>query len=530
MKKRSFVVIALVLLATVVVCGAQEKVLRWNLNTEPPTLDPALAHDTTSLLVIGQIFLGLTDYDPASGEIIGELAIDWEVSDDGLIWTFHIRQDAVWTDGTPVTAHDVEYSMKRMLDPATAATPANLLWVVKGAYPYNTGAGTADDVGIRAMDDYTIQFELDHPVGFFPALATRVVVPVPRQAIERYGDKWTEAGNIICNGPYMLQEWVHDDYLVLAKNPTYYDAANVEIDEIYCYMIVEASTAMAMYEAGELDVCRTIPLPDMDRVKTDPVLSKEYRSSPRLGTYYFGFNCTKPPFDNPLVRKAFASAIDRQALIDYILKGGQRPALTFISPGVPGHIDGLEEGVGYPYDPEAAQAYLAEAGYPNGEGFPEVTLMFNTSEDHRAVAQFAQQCWQEVLNVKVNLANQEWKVYLTTLEQDAPQIFRLGWMASYPDGYDYLKRNFDSRTPEDYARYHNPEFNHAIDMLERESDPAERMAWFRLAETLLCDTDCACIPLYYYTMNELTKPYVVRDYYATINDVPYFQNWDILPH
>lgn len=528
--KKLLYVLGLALLLVGLACGAQEKVLRWNLGTEPPTLDPALAHDTTSLLVIGQLFLGLTDYNPATGDIIGELATDWEVSKDGLIWTFHLRRDAMWSDGTPVTAHDVEYSMKRMLDPATAATPANLLWVVKGARAFNTGKGTADEVGIRALDDYTIQFELEHPVAFFAALATRVVVPVPRQAVEKYGDKWTEAGNIVCNGPYMLEEWVHDDHLVLVKNPYYYDAEKVKIDRIYCYMVVEASTAMAMYEAGELDVCRTIPLEDMDRVKTDPVLSKEYHASPRLGTYYYGFNVTKPPFDNPLVRKAFASAVDRKALIEYLLKGGQQPALTFISPGVPGHVDGYATEIGYPYDPEKAREYLAQAGYPNGEGFPEVTLMFNTSEHHRAVAEFVQRCWQEVLNVKVNLANQEWKVYLATLEQDAPQIFRLGWMASYPDGYDYLKRNFDSRTPEDFSRYDNPAFNYAVDMLEKETDPERRQAWFQIAEMLLCEVDCAVIPLYYYTMNELTKPYVVRDYYATINDVPYFQNWDILPH
>jgi len=522
----SFICVGLAVFALGV--GAAEKVLHWNLGTEPPTLDPALAHDTTSLLVIGQIFLGLTDYNPATGEIIGELAKSWEVSPDGLKWTFYLRDDAVWTNGRPVTAYDVEYSMKRMLDPATAATPANLLWVIKGAYAYNTGTGPAENVGIKALSDYVVEFELDHPIGFFAALATRVVVPVPREAVEKHGDKWTEPGNIICNGPFMLAEWVHDDHLVLVKNPKYYDASSVHLDKIYCYMVIEASTALAMYEAGELDVLRDPPTAQMDRIKADPVLSKELHMSPRLGTYFFGFNCTKPPFDNPLVRKAFAAAIDRQALVDYILKGGQKPALTFISPGVPGYVG--DEGIGIPYDPEMARKYLADAGYPNGQGFPEVTLMFNTSELHRAVAEFAQQCWQKVLNVKVNLANQEWKVYLQTLKQDAPQIFRLGWMASYPDGYDYLKRNFDSRTPENYARYRNPEFDEAVDMLERITNPEERMQWFRKAETLLCQVDCALIPLYYYTMVELTKPYVIRDYYATINDVPNFKDWDLLSH
>ncbi len=522
--------VGLLVFGLLVAGSAQEKVLHWNLTTEPPTLDPALAHDTTSLLVIGQIFLGLTNYDSETGKIIPELATSWNVSDDGLTWTFHLRKGVVWTDGSPVTAHDVVWSMLRMLNPKTAAAPANLLWVVKGARAYNTGKGPAESVGIKALDDYTVQFVLEHPVSFFPALATRVCVAVPKQSIEKYGDKWTEPGNIVTDGPYMLSEWKHDDHLILVKNPTYYDAANVKIDKIYCYMIIEDTTAMAMYEAGKLDDIRTIPLQDMDRVKSDPVLSKELHQAPEFCTYYYGFNVEKPPFDNPLVRKAFASAIDRESLIKYILKGGESPAQTFISPGIPGYVDGVKEGIGYPYNPEAAKKYLAEAGYPDGKGFPAVTLMFNTSEHHRTVAQFVQKSWQDTLNVKVNLANQEWKVYLSTLQTNAPQIFRLGWCASYPDGYDYLARNFYSTVPENYSHYKNPQFDKLVDEVARETDPAKRAEIFRAAETLLDQTDCVIAPIYYYTMNELTKPYVVRSFAPTINNVPHFKDWDILPH
>jgi oligopeptide transport system substrate-binding protein len=328
----------------------------------------------------------------------------------------------------------------------------------------------------------------------------------------------------------MLGEWQHDAHLILVKNPTYYDVANVKIDQIYNYMIVEATTAMSMYEAGKLDVLRTIPLEDMDRVKTDPVLSAEFHQADRFCTYYYGFNNEKPPFDNLLVRKAFASAIDRESLITYILKGGQKPAQTFITPRVPGHIDGIAKGIGYPYDPEAARAYLAEAGYPNGEGFPEVTLMFNTSEMHRTIAQFAQQSLMETLDVKVKLANQEWKVYLETCRLDCPQIFRMGWCASYPHGYDYLKRNFYSTIAENNANYKSEEFDRYIDIMESETDPDAVMEAFRGAETLLCDTDCAIVPLFYYTMNELSKSYVLRSFAPTINDIPYFKYWDISSH
>lgn len=531
MKRLYAVGFVLLLLVGLFVGGsAQVKTLYWNLNTEPPTLDPALARDTTSLLVIHQLFVRLTDYNSETGEIVGDLAKSWDVSEDGLKWNFKMREGVIWTDGEPINAYDVVYSMKRMLAPETAAPSANLLWVIKGAENYNTGNGTVDEVGIRALDENTVQFELRNPVGFFPALATRVCVMVPEQVVEKYGSKWTEAENIVTSGPYMLGEWQHDDHLILVKSPTYYDVANVKIDQIYNYMIVEATTAMSMYEAGKLDVLRTIPLEDMDRVKTDPVLNADFHQADRFCTYYYGFNNEKPPFDNLLVRKAFASAIDRESLVKYILKGGQKPAQTFITPRVPGYIDGVAEGIGYPYDPEAAKAYLAEAGYPNGEGFPDVTLMFNTSEMHSTIAQFAQQSLMETLNVTVNLSNQEWKVYLETCRLDCPQIFRMGWCASYPNGYDYLKRNFYSTIAENNANYKNEEFDHYVDVIESETDPDTIMEAFLGAETLLCDTDCAIVPLYYYTMSELSKPYVLRSFAPTINDIPYFKYWDISSH
>ena len=528
--KRSILILILVLsliMGISLVAFTAPVTLKWNLASEPPTLDPALAHDTTSLLIIGQIFLGLTNYDSETGEIIPELAKSWTVSDDGLKWTFKIRNDVVWSDGVPITAHDVVYSMLRMLKPETAASPANLLWVVKGAEPYNLGKGPAEGVGIKAVGDYTVEFTLEHPVGFFSALASRVCVTVPQQSIEKYGDKWIEPENIVTDGPYKVSEWKHEDYLVLEKNPDYYDAPNVKIDKVYCSIIVEASTAMSEYEVGNLDCFNNIPLEDLDRVKADPILSKELHVTKRWGTYFYGFNNLKPPFDNLLVRKAFASAIDRESLIKHVLKGGQSPAQTFISPGIPGYVDGVKEGVGYPYDPEAARKYLADAGYPNGEGLPEVTLMFNTSESHRKIAQAIQQMWKEVLGVEVNLTNQEWKVYLDSLQHNTPQIFRLGWMASYPDGYDFLKRNFYSTVPENNAGYKSLEFDRAVDELERETDSTKRMEAFRKAETLLCGTDCAIVPIYYYTMEELAKPYVKRNFFPTINDVPHFKDWEI---
>jgi oligopeptide transport system substrate-binding protein len=345
--------------------------------------------------------------------------------------------------------------------------------------------------------------------------------------VEEYGDAWTEAENIVTNGPYELAEWVHEDHLVLVKSDTYYGAESVNIDQVYCYMIEEASTAMTMYETGELD-STSPPLEDMDRVKADPVLSQELTIAPDLCTYYYGFNNEKFPFDNALVRKAFASAIDRQSLIDYVLKGEQKPAQTFTCPGIFGHVDGVAEGIGYPYNPEMAKAYLAAAGYPNGEGFPEVTLMYNTSEGHAKIAQFVAQSFMDTLNVKVNIVNQEWKVYLQTCREDAPQIYRMGWCADYPDANNWLNEVFHSESGSNYANYNNPVFDMLVEQAARASDPALREQLYKAAEMVFVDVDAGIAPIYFYTIVNLTKPYVVRTFAPLGGE--HWEQWDILPH
>ena len=486
--------------------------LQWNLGTEPPTLDPALGTDTTSIWVIEQLFLGLTDYDDETMAVVPELATSWEVSEDGLVWAFHLRKDVYWTDGKPVTAHDIEYAVKRTCDPATASNYAYVLYIIKGAQEVNTGEITdLDYIGVKAIDDYTIQFALNQPAGYFPAIAGMWVTrPVPRWTIEKYGIKWTEPENIITNGPYLLTEWAHEDEIIMDKNPDYFEADNVQIEVIHCVMVVEASTAMAMYEDGVLD-STAVPSEDIDRIKTDTDLSKELTIAPDLCTYFYGFNNSKPPMDNPLVRKAFSAAIDRQSLIDYVTKGNQTPATTFTCPGIFGHVL-PEEGVGIGYDPEAAKKYLADAGYPGGEGLPEITLMFNTSEGHRKIAQAIQQMWKDVLGVTVNLTNQEWKVYLATITPDAPQIYRLGWCADYPDANNWVLEVFHSTLSSNRIKWNNAEFDRVTEEAARESDPAKRLELYKRAEQILCEEEAAMAPIYFYTIVNVSKPYLQRTF------------------
>ena len=528
MMKKSVLILflSLVLIAGISLTAFAEPVtLYYNLGAEPPTLDPTLASDTTSVDVIEQLFVGLTDYDHETMEVIPELATSWEVSDDGLVWAFHLRKDVFWTDGKPVTAHDIEYAVKRTLDPANASDYGYVLYIIKGAEEVNSGkVKDLNYIGVKAIDDYTVQFALHQPAGYFPSIAGMWVArPIPRWTIEKYGNKWTDPENIVTNGSYLLKDWKHEDEVYLVKNPDYYEADKVQIEEIHAYCIVEESTAMAMYEDGTIDTVAA-PLEDLDRIKADPVLSKELFIAPRLCTYYYAFNNTKPPMDNPLVRKAFSAAIDRQSLIDYITKGNQVPATTFVCPGIFGHVL-PSEGVGIGFDPEAARKYLADAGYPEGKGLPEITLMFNTSEGHRKIAQAIQQMWKEHLGVEVNLTNQEWGVYLQSTLEDPPHIFRFGWCADYADANNWLLEVFHSTISPNRPKWHNEEYDKACEDAAKLSDPAERLALYKRAEEIMCEEEAAIAPIYFYTFVRMTKPYLTRTYAPLGGE--HFRDWKI---
>ena len=529
-KKRFYWVVAIVIAVATVLSGcaggkAGGKVLHVNLGTEPPTLDPALTTDTTSVQCVEVLFLGLTDFDDKTVEVIPELATEWSVSPDGLVWTFKMRKDVEWVHYDPVkkkvekkgkvTAHDIVYGVKRTVDPATASDYAYVDYIIKNAEAINTGKNTdLDSLGVRAVDDYTVEFTLEQPAGYFPGIAGMWVNrPQPKQAIEQFGDKWTEPGNIWTNGPYMLETWEHENKMAFVKNPYYVDAKNVDIDRVEAVMVVEESTAFSMYENGELDVVG-VPSTEMDRVKADPVLSKELYIAPYLCTYYYGFNVSKPPMDNVKLRQALSYAIDRQKLIDTVLKGGQRPAKTFACPGIFGSPADDPNFVGVSYDPAKAKQLLAESGYT---GTPEITLMFNTSEGHQRIAQFIQQSWKDTLGIDVKLANQEWKVYLKTVNEDAPQIYRLGWCADYPDENNWVLEVFHPTkgsnspkwSPNDPAAQR---FMKAVEDAAATSDPKERARLYFEAEKILVEEQAIIAPIYYYTRVVVTKPYVQRTY------------------
>ncbi|MCC9074749.1 peptide ABC transporter substrate-binding protein [Litorilinea aerophila] len=536
----------------------EEIVLDTVFGTEPPTLDPALATDSQSIWSIRQMFVGLTGFDEQA-QVVPSLATEWSASEDGLVWTYTMRDDVHWVrlnpdtgefeDLGPVTAHDVEYGVKRTLDPNTASDYAYVLYIIQGAEEFNTADPNAenfeelrDAVGVRAIDDTTVEFTLTAPAGYFPSITGLwVTFPQPQEAIEANPDGWADAGSIVTNGPYTLAQWDHGAYIRLVKNPLWVDADNVQIEAIQGPIIESASTAMAMYEANEIDMMADPgwppPLPDMDRIKADPELSQQLFIAPRLCTYYYGFVNTKPPFDNPLVRKAFAAAIDRKSLINNLTKGEERPAHSFAPPGVFGNVaDDMSIGGWMVQDDYAAQLaqaqeWLAEAGYPEGAGI-NVTLMHNTSEAHAQIAQAIQAMWAEAFpQATVTIENQEWQVYLKTLVPDAPdeekpEIYRLGWCADYPDQNNWVNEVFNSKSGQNYAKYNNPEFDAVVEQAARESDPAVRQELYKEAERLLIDQDTAISPIYYYTYVRLYKPWLTKVVISPVTGDPVAE-WEI---
>jgi len=529
---KKFVLAVTLLLALAMVlssCKPAEKLakeINMNHGTEPPTLDPNLATDTTSVQSDFLLFMGLTKFDIETVEPKPWLATGWKVSDDGLTWTFTLRKDVYWLrwdpatqkaeKKRPVTAQDIEYSVKRAVNPATASDYAYVDYIIKNAQAVNTGESTdLDSVGVKAVDDYTVEFTLTQPAGYFAGIAGLWTnYPVPKEPIEEFGEKWTEPGNIWTCGPYVLDSWEHENKMIMKKNPLWFDAKNVSIEQINWVMVVEDSTAFAMYENGELDV-QAAPLADMDRIKADPVLSKELKIAPVLCTYYYGFNTTKPPFDNAKVRQAFSYGIDRQKLIDTVLKGEQKPAKTFACPGIFGSPAEDPNFKGIEFDPAKGKALLAEAGYPDGKGLPDITLMFNFTEGHKRIAEFIQSSWKENLGVEVKLANQEWKVYLKTVNTDAPQIYRMGWCADYPDENNWVLENFHTTKSLNNPKWSGPdaeEFDKLLDEAAASADPAKRKELYFNAEKILCVDSAVIAPIYYYTRVTCTKPYVERTF------------------
>ena len=498
--------------------------------SEPVTLDPNLASDYYSIVPIEQMFLGLTNINNETGEIEPELATSWESSEDGLTWTFNLRDDVIWSDGNPVTAKDVEYSVKRAIKPETASPYAYVLYIIENAADINqtaipTDTYDIDTLGVTAVDDYTVEFKLASPASYFESISSLWTLrPVPSWAIEEYGDAWTEPENIIVNGPYKITDWSLGESMTFVKNPDYFDADNVQIETITQDIITDQFTEVALYESGELDIAGenagSFSIEELLRIQDDPVLSQELHIGPRALTTYVGFTMDKPPFDDVLVRKAFSAAIDRETMVKDVVGSGV-PATQFAPPGIFGAPD---PEVGQPTDIAQAQAWLAEAGYPDGEGFPTVTYRYFSASLEEALAQALQAMWAENLNVNVELESSEWPVFYASISPDTPaeempEMWRLGWGADYPDENNWVYEVFHCTDSSNYARAECTEADEMAAQAAVETDPEVRKDLYGQVEQLMFGEELRAAPYYHRGYTILTKPYVQRAYptFAPVN-------------
>jgi oligopeptide transport system substrate-binding protein len=504
--------------------------VRLSTVSEPTTLDPNLAEDFYSITPVEQLYLGLTNLNNETAEVEPELAESWTISDDGTVWTFKMREDAVWSDGKPVTANDVVYSVRRAVMPETASPYAYVLYSIKNAAAINQTAIPTDTydletLGVKALDDYTVEFTLEAPASYFESISSMWTLrPVPSWAIEEYGDAWTDPENIVVNGPYTLVEWKPAEQLVFEKNPTYYAADQVQIDRVELDIITDQNTELALYESGDLDVAgegaASLPIEALTRIRDDATLSAELHEGPRASTTYVGFTMTKPPFDNVLVRKAFSAAIDRETMVRDVVGSGV-PATQFAPKGVFGAPD-PEVGIGY--DPEQAKAWLAEAGYPDGEGFPAVTYRYFSNTLEEALAQALQAMWSETLNVNVELESMEFPAFLASTAADVPldempEMWRLGWGADYPDENNFVYEVFHCTDSQNRPRAACTEADELAKAAGRETDPAKRIEMYRQVEQMMFGDEVRVAPYYHRGFTILTKPYIERSYptFAPVN-------------
>lgn len=493
---------------------ADKQILRLNLGQEPPTLDPTLAEDSSAISVLDAVQEGLVQFKHDLTVEPG-LAEKWEVSPDGKTITFTLRDGIKYSDGVPVKAADFVYSWKRLLNPETAAPYNSLLGDIKGATEYMTTEVPTDTaklpelekaLGFSAPDDKTFKVELKGPSTYFVTIcALWNTVPLRQDVIEKHKESWTEPANYVSTGPFKIQSWEHQAKIVLVPNEHYYGKKPI-LQEVRIGMIGEQKAELEAFKNGELDVCNDPPMADVPAMKADPELSKMLVKGAQLSTYYIGFNTRKPPFDNAQVRQAFASAIDRQAIVDVVMQGvPYGPATSFVPPGMPAHSPEL----GYKFDVAKAKALLAEAGYPDGQGFPEVTIAFNSPPvpGHRPVIEFIQDQLKKNLNVSVKIEAMEWGAYLDACEHDTPQMYRMGWSADYPHPQNFLDVVFRSTSANNYTGYKNEQYDQLLDQAAVTADQAEQEKLYQQAEKIFIE-DAPIIPIYFYGHIELVRPWV----------------------
>jgi oligopeptide transport system substrate-binding protein len=486
--------------------GNRAGILYFGNGTEPQSIDPHVLSGSPERTIAVALFEGLVTRNPYSLEIEPGVARHWEISEDGLTLRFHLREDARWSNGDPLTAEDFVWSWQRALLPRMGNQLALWLFSIRNAEKINRGL--IDDpaqLGARAVDAHTLEVTLEHPDPFaLIKLSYIYCAPVHRPTIEAHGEVtsrysgWTRPGNFVGNGPFVLDEWKIQRYVRVKRNPHYWDRDNVALNGIVFRPVENASTEEKMFRSGQLHTTTMVPNAKIPGYRLQP--DSPYQQGPLMGIYYFMMNVNRPPLDDQRVRRALAISIDRDRLASSVLMDTVIPTSTYVPHGMPDyHSPEILS-----FNPQQARTLLAEAGYPGGTGFPQLELIYNTSENHRTVAIAVQQMWKDVLGIEVTLANQEWKVYLDRVDSKDFDIARMGWTGDlYPGVFlDPLVSDGDINM----MGFSHPSYDRIIQQeVRRTHDKSSLLRLYEKAERILLETT-PLIPVYTDTEKRLTQP------------------------
>ncbi|MDA8409982.1 MAG: peptide ABC transporter substrate-binding protein [Treponema sp.] len=524
--------VLIILFALMAVGGLVAQDFIMNNNTEPQSLDPSLIQGVPEHHIYMSLFEGLVINDPKTAHALPGVAEKWSTSPDGMTLTFNLRHNAKWSDGHPVTAQDFVYGWLRTLDPDTGAQYAYMIgMVVKGANDFNSFApdknkSDADNkaakealraaVGVVAKDNYTLVVTLSSPAPYaIDMMAHYAFSPEPKWAIDKYGSEWIKPGKFIGDGPFVLKEWAPQDHIKVVKSNTYWDARNVHLKSITFLPIEDNKVAYNKFENGEIDWDYGVPLDLLDQIK----LRADYQVAPEVGTYYFIFNTKRAPVDNVLVRKALSMAVDKKTLVDKITKGGQVVADT-ITPDMPPY----KAPAGNPYNVAEAKKLLAQAGYPDGKGFPPLTIIYNTSDAHKKICEYVQAQWKDNLGIDVSLQNVEWKTFLAQRSQQHDfQVARAGWIGDYLDPQTFLDM-FESDSGNNDGQYTNAKYDNLVKNDLKEKSP-QREKTMAEAEKMLIHDDQAIMPIYFYVSQSMID---TRKWGGWFNNPLDIHNWKFI--
>lgn len=510
---------------TAVQSGNRDQILHRGIGSEVSDLDPQLAANIAEGDIASALFEGLVVEDPVDLHPVPGVAESWECSPDQLTYLFHLRAGAKWSNGTSVTAQDFVASWQRILTPSLGAPNADLLNLIQGAEAFHKGLTKEfSSVGVTALDTRTLQVRLEHPAPYFLSLLTNPAwVPVPLAVItaagspDEHGNSWTRPETFVGNGAFTLKSWQPNRRIIVERSPTYWDTTSVRLAAIYFYPIDSSDAEERAFRSGQLHVTYVLPFGKVETYRRDA--PQFLRTDPYLNTYFFRLNLRRPPFGDERVRRALSLAVDRDAIVDKILRGGQRAATAITPPGLPGYAPPAGPG----FDFKAARRLLAEAGFPGGKGLPPIELLYNTSENHRTLAEAVQEMWRRELGVEVRLVNQEFKVVLSERRAGNYQVLLSDWVGDYLDATSFLDL-WRSDSGNNHTGWADPAYDSLLFAAARAADPANRANQLRQAESLLLAA-VPVIPLYYNTHVFLVQPSVKGWHPTLLDHHPYKHVW-----